>query len=511
MKYDYLLHHLFARSLELFPDKPSVGDNQCLLTFSELAKKAGGVIKRLQQISLEKGERVAFFLEHDVNQAVSILAISVAGGVFVPINALLFPQQVVHILQDSGARALITTRARGQLLDEALSIHNRDMEIIFIEDIDSEGNIERTCFAIENDLTAILYTSGSSGQPKGVMISHKNLVSGCWIISEYLGLDSNDRLLGVLPLSFDYGLNQLITMWAHGGFYQFQTFKLPNEIVDALVKYNITGFAGIPPIWAILVRSSLCRTKLLHLKYITNSGGAVPTTIVNKLKEYLPQTKMFLMYGLTEAFRSTYLPPEQLENHITSIGKAIPNTEIMILSPNGQRCKPRETGELVHRGPTVSLGYWKRPDDNEKRFRPWPLGADPKTCMERVVFSGDLAYSDEEGYLFFVGRNDAMIKCSGNRISPSEIEEVVHQTGLVKQVAAIGVPDTAAGQVIKIFVVLTDELKFQTEGAKKQIVDYCSKKMPAYMCPRFVECVEELPRTATGKIDYPLLQKRGQK
>ncbi|MBN1764008.1 MAG: acyl-CoA ligase (AMP-forming), exosortase A system-associated [Sedimentisphaerales bacterium] len=505
---DYLLHHLYFHSLNRVPDKEAISDDETTLTYSQLSEKAGFIAERLTQAGVRPGDRVAFFLDHNIHQAVSILGISAAGGAFVPVNALLFPEQVGHILRDSDSRVLITTKSRYDTLHEVLETCDDLTEVLLIDDQKGARHLERTCHVIENDLAAILYTSGSSGLPKGVMISHKNLTAGCWIISEYLNLRENDRLLGVLPLSFDYGLNQLITMLALGGTYRFLTFKYPNEIVEALSKYEITGFAGIPPIWAILVRSSLSRTPLPHLRYISNSGGAVPTTVLDLLKRYLPETDIVLMYGLTEAFRSTYLPPHELDKRPTSMGKAIPNTEIMVVSSDGKLCGPNEIGELVHRGPTVSLGYWKRPKDNAERFKPYPWDGSVEICNEKVVFSGDLVKTDEDGFLYFLGRNDGMIKCSGNRISPSEIEEEVFKTNLVKEAAAIGIPDEIAGQVIKVYIVRADEQKHSEDELTTMIIDFCSQHMPGYMVPRFIEIIDEMPKTATGKINYPELKKR---
>ncbi|MBW8035716.1 MAG: AMP-binding protein, partial [Planctomycetes bacterium] len=322
MEMHYLLHHVFTNSWQRVPDKHAVIDNQRQLSYSQLNKLAGVLAQKLKESGIERGDRVAFFLDHDCNQAISILAISSLGAVFIPVNRLLHPDQVRHIVFDSGSKVLITTRERLSQVTEVMETCDELKEILLADELDGENYLERTTPAIENDLAAILYTSGSSGRPKGVMLSHKNLLSGCWIVSEYLKLHGEDRLLGVLPLSFDYGLNQLLTMLALGGTYVFSSFKYPNDIVSDLVRHKITGLAGIPPIWALLVRSSLEDTDLPDLRYISNSGGAVATSILDRLRKALPETDVFLMYGLTEAFRSTYLPPHQLDARPTSMGKA---------------------------------------------------------------------------------------------------------------------------------------------------------------------------------------------
>jgi acyl-CoA ligase (AMP-forming) (exosortase A-associated) len=502
---DYLLHHLFMNSSRRVPEKVAIADSTRNLTYRQVEETAGGISEWLAQAGIRKGDRVAFYLDHDVYQALVIIGISASGAVFVPVNSLLYPQQVQHILCDSETRYLLTTRA---LYSKIESIHKdcpTVQTVCFVEELSCLGELKRNTDSIENDLAAILYTSGSSGRPKGVMLSHKNLIAGCWIVSEYLELTEKDRLLGILPLSFDYGLNQLITMLAQGGFYQFHTFVVPNQIVDALSRYEITGLAGIPTIWALLVRSTLAKTKLPHLRYITNSGGAVPLKVLTFLRNALPSKRIYLMYGLTEAFRSTYLSPEQLDQRPTSMGKAIPNTEIMVLDENGEICGDNQIGQLVHRGPTVSLGYWKRPEENQKRFRYLPLTVGDQ-ATERVVFSGDLVKRDEEGYLYFMGRNDSMIKCSGNRISPGEVEEVLFATGLLLEAAAIGIPDEVAGQVIKVFIVPKEQTNNQ-EALSQSVLDYCAQHMPSFMIPRHVQVVVALPKTSNGKVDYPSLKK----
>lgn len=504
---DYLLHHLLITSVNRNKYKEAIADKETMLTYDQLSQKVGFVTNRLLESGIKSGDRVAFYLDHNVGQAITILAISASGGAFVPINALLYPEQVFHIVKDSGARILITTEERKNNLAEFLVGCPQLEHIWSIKAFDGEQPLERTCRCIENDLAAILYTSGSTGSPKGVMLSHKNLLAGCFIVSEYLQLSDKDRILGLLPLSFDYGLNQFITMIALGGTYRFLSFQFPNEIVNALAKYEITGLAGVPPIWALLVRSSLARTPLPHLRYITNSGGALPTQIIDLLKKALPTTQIFLMYGLTEAFRSTFLPPSELERRPTSMGKAIPNTEILVVSGTSQVCRPNEVGELVHRGPTVSMGYWKRPDATAESFRPHPLRTPDD--MERVVYSGDLVQFDEEGFLYFVGRRDAMIKCSGYRISPSEIEEVAFKSGLIKEVAAIGIPDPSAGQVVKLFVIPLNKSGQASEELATDIINFCTKHLPNYMLPREVETVSSIPKTTSGKIDYPALKAKG--
>ena len=419
---------------------------------------------------------------------------------------MLHPQQVQHIIKDSGARFFCTTRLRKNLLESYLA-ECTDLERVFeIEDLGGTETFERTSPVIESDLAALLYTSGSTGMPKGVMVSHRNLVAGTEIITEYLGFNASDRLLGVLQFSFDYGLNQFLTTMSAGASYRFLEYTFPNTIVDILKNDEITGFAAVPHVWISLVNSILRHTELPHLRYITNSGGAIPEYVVDFLRMNLPYTSIYLMYGLTEAFRSTYLPPDSLFDHSGSMGMPIPDTEILVLNENGEECRPHEPGELVHRGPTVSLGYWKRPEDTAAVFRELPLKGTNGVCTERVVYSGDIVYRDEDGFLYFIGRRDAMIKSCGYRISPTEIEDVVYKSGLVTAAAAVGIPDPTAGQLIGLFAVPAPGQTLENNALRLAILSCYKKIFPHYMIPRHVAIVSELPKTPHGKTDYNTLK-----
>jgi acyl-CoA synthetase (AMP-forming)/AMP-acid ligase II len=359
---------------------------------------------------------------------------------------------------------------------------------------------------IENDLVGLLYTSGSTGRPKGVMLSHAQIMAGSSIVSSYLGITAEERILAVLPFSFDAGMNQLMTAFQQGATLVLMTFTFAREIVQMLVKERITALAGVPTLWSLLTQpnSSLHKMKPPALRYITNTGGAMPQTVLATLRQVLPTTEIVLMYGLTEAFRSTYLPPDELDHRPTSMGKAIPNTEILVVNEQGRPCKPDEIGELVHRGPTVSMGYWGQPELTARVLRPHPYLPRELGDTERVCYSGDLVKMDEEGFLYFVGRRDTMIKSSGYRVSPTEVEEVLFQSGTIHEAAVIGVPDDLLGQAIKAFVV-------PKEGQSVDRVAlplFCAEKLPRYMVPKHVEVLEKMPKTSSGKVDYPALRRR---
>ena len=361
-------------------------------------------------------------------------------------------------------------------------------------------------WSIEKDLAAILYTSGSTGKPKGVMLSHANIIAGSSIVSTYLGISEKERILAILPFSFDAGLNQLMTAFQQGGTLLLMDFVFARDIVQMLLNERVSGLAGVPTLWGLLAQpsSTLQKHQFPYLRYITNTGGAMPQTVLATLRQALPTTKIFLMYGLTEAFRSTYLPPEELHRRPTSMGKAIPNTEILVVNEEGQLTKPGEIGELVHRGPTVSLGYWGHSDLTNQVLRPHPFLPPEIGSEEKVCYSGDLVKMDEEGFLYFVGRRDAMIKSSGFRISPTEVEAVLFQSGKVREAAVIGVPDELLGQVVKAFIV-------PREGESMNIdllLTFCSERLPRYMVPKLAEILESLPKTTSGKVDYPALRRR---
>jgi acyl-CoA synthetase (AMP-forming)/AMP-acid ligase II len=283
-------------------------------------------------------------------------------------------------------------------------------------------------------------------------------------------------------------------------------FVFAREIVRMLLQERITGLAGVPTLWSLLTQpnSTLQKQSLPHLRYITNTGGAMPQAVLAVLRKALPTTKIYLMYGLTEAFRSTYLPPSELDRRPTSMGKAIPDTEILIINEEGKLCKPGEVGELVHRGPTVSLGYWARPEDTSRVLRPNPLLPPEMGRCEQVCYSGDLVKMDDDGFIYYVGRRDTMIKSSGFRISPTEVEEMLFSNGKLRQAAVIGIPDEVLGQTIKAFVVPRNG-----EGIDaSQLLAYCAEKMPRYMVPKTIEVLDELPKTTSGKVDYPALRRR---
>ena len=515
-----LVHHLLADSAVRIPDKEALVHGDRRLSYAEVLRLTQRLAGGFRAAGLERGDRVGVCLEKSVEQTVAIMAALWAGGVFVPINHLLFPQQIGHIVRDCEPRVLVTTEGHLVRLREELSQGSSVQAVVVVDGaedsgrhprvyslsdiLDSEtgdGSVEQ---CISKDLAAILYTSGSTGRPKGVVLSHANLIAGSRIVSTYLGITERERILSIVPFSFDYGLNQLLTGFEHGATVVLLNFHFPDEVVRALLDEQITGLAGVPSFWCLLAqpRSSIHRHEFPHLRYITNTGGVVPATVVQALQKALPATSIVLMYGLTEAFRSTYLPPEELNRRRGSMGRAIPDTEIFVVNDEGKKCGPNEVGELVHRGPTVSLGYWGNPEATAKVLRPNPFQPPQIADTERVCYSGDLVRMDEQGFLYFCGRRDATIKSAGFRISPNEVEEVALSTGRVLEAAAIGVPDEVLGHSITLFVVPQDGETIETVG----LIDYYAERVPRYMIPKKIEFASEHPKTAHGKIDYPTLR-----
>jgi acyl-CoA ligase (AMP-forming) (exosortase A-associated) len=362
------------------------------------------------------------------------------------------------------------------------------------DELVSDHNSTQLHRVIDADMAAILYTSGSTGSPKGVVLSHRNLVTGAHSVAQYLANNAEDRLLAVLPLSFDYGLSQLSTAFHAGASVVLLDHLFASDVVAAVADEQITGLAAVPPLWTQLADLSWPGESL---RYITNSGGAMPAITLGKLRMQLPRTQVFLMYGLTEAFRSTFLPPSELDRRPGSIGKAIPNAEVLVVGADGTECAANVPGELVHRGALVAMGYWNAPDLTAQRFRVAPDSASELSIPEIAVWSGDTVRKDEDGYLYFIGRNDEMIKTSGYRVSPTEIEEVILQSPLAAEAVAFGIPHPTLGQAIAVIIVAPAD----GHGDTQALLDMCRKLLPAFMVPVHVEWRSTLPRNPNGKYD----------
>lgn len=516
-----LVHHLVRRRAEERPDAEAVVHRDERLPWGALAGRVEAIGAGLAEAGIERGDRVAVWLGPSVSQVAALLGVSAAGGVLVPLHPALKARQVAQACADCGARGLVFEAARSAEAREVLAetttievaaragrtagddppgVHRLDDWVAAIPGpLPPDRNVSR-------DVAALLYTSGSTGAPKGVVVSHENLLAGARIVVDYLEIGPADRTLAALPLSFDAGLNQLMTALWTGATVVFPGILHGRAIVRTLAEERITGMGGVPSLWGLVVRedSGLAGRPLPDLRYVSNTGGGLPGAVLSALREALPETKVFLMYGLTEAFRSTYLPPEELDRRPTSIGRAVPDTEIFVVDEDGRRCAPGEVGELVHRGPTVSLGYWGRPEATAEVLRPNPFPAPGRHDGERVCFSGDLVRRDEAGFLYFVGRRDSLIKSLGFRVSRTEVEAILCEHPGVREAAVVGVEDEPRGQRIEAFVIARG-------GASPTVPDllaHCAGRSPHYMVPAGVEVVASFPLTSSGKVDYPALRRR---
>ncbi|MEH6648278.1 AMP-binding protein [Sulfitobacter sp.] len=503
------IYRLLADNLPNNANKTALIDAKRSVCYAELVAESNLVADYLAGIGICEGDRVIVHLRKGIEEVAAMFGAAKIGAVVVNVNYQWTTDQLCYVAADSGAKALVAGKAAvkglsgGNLPKALLGVLSAgDGEATHLcQSLWSEQTATgeaQEAFPSDDDLAMIIYTSGSTGMPKGVMLSHHNIRIGAKSVIEYLHLKSSDRLLSVLPYSFDAGLNQLTTMFKTGGSVVHQPIAMPTELIRSVRDHNVTGFAGVPPLWNQIVRlldQSLVAMPSLRL--ITNTGGKIPPDVLEIMPKVFPGVDIFLMYGLTEAFRSTYLPPEKFEAKKGSIGQAIPNVQVFVVQ-HGKGCAgPGEQGELVHAGPLVSLGYWRQPELTRQKIRPCPelkalVGDEP------VVYSGDLVRMDDDGDLWFVGRIDDMIKTSGFRLSPTEVEDLVSRSGVVSDVVAYGVEDDDMGQVVHVTVVAHEGI----DTAK--LMAHCRKYMPHYMVPRRIHLWSgTMPRTASGKLDRP--------
>lgn len=519
-----LIHELLLRAAENTPNHEALSYQGARLDYSSLAVHVTQCATGYLCAGLSRSERVAIYLEKRLETVIAIFGAAVAGGVFVPVNPLLKPDQVAYILRDCNVRILVTSQERLRLLTPVLSgcPDLRDVFVIGATGANREGgNFSVTNWdellsassamkshrVIDVDMAAILYTSGSTGKPKGVVLSHRNMVAGAESVAQYLENQPEDRVLSALPLSFDAGFSQLTTAFSVGARVTLINYLLPRDVLDAVVKERITGLTAVPPLWIQLAQLKWPTTVTEHLRYIANTGGHMPKPTLDLLRAALPKTLPYLMYGLTESFRSTYLPPAEIDRRPDSIGKAIPNAEVLVVREDGTPCVPGEEGELVHRGALVSLGYWNDPEKTAERFKPVPERFSELTIPEIAVWSGDTVRMDEEGFLYFVSRRDEMIKTSGYRVSPTEVEEIAYASKLVGEAAALGIPHPVLGQAIVLVATAPHGAMLDTEAL---LAEY-RQRLPAFMVPtRVFEHQDSLPRNQNGKIDRKQLAQQMQ-
>ncbi|CAA9396721.1 MAG: Long-chain-fatty-acid--CoA ligase [uncultured Rubrobacteraceae bacterium] len=512
---EFTLHDFLHNSLERDPEKLAVVDGDAEYNYEDLERESSSLGAALVDAGVGKGDRVGVLVEKSWEAIVAMLAASRIGAAYVNVNPLFKAPQIEYLAQDCDIRVMIGDTPK---LDE---LRPETVETAFYKGHRPEGaaagsyvdvaealkgdGLKEERGVSEIDLGTILYTSGSTGMPKGVATSQRNVVAGAQIVSSYLQNTPEDRILSALPLNFDAGMSQFTTSLRSGATLYLLRSRLPGDLLKALRRHEITGVTGVPPLWALLIRSakSLRESPLAHLRYLANTGGRIPQANLDELRNLLEPagTKIYLMYGLTEAFRSTYLDPTEIHRSSPEqgncIGKAIPNTEIMVIDKEGKEAAPGEPGELVHRGPTVAMGYWGNEEATRRAYRTNPLAPPELLDVERVVYSGDTVTQDEEGYLYFLGREDAMIKNQGYRLSPEEVENLLLGSGLVHEACAFGVENPAVGHD----VIAVISLKDGDDGAIDSVREYAIKNGPPYMIPKEIIVRDELPKNANGKID----------
>ena len=467
------------------PDATALISGDQALTFAGLEHKVGRTAAALLARGLTHGDRVASWMGKTQFACIMPLAAARAGLVHVPINPVLRRAQAAHILADSGARLLVANNARlGSLEPGDLA----DAKPVELEQWRADEPPLAPSTHHPDDLCALLYTSGSTGRPKGVMLSHANLWLGAVSVAHYLGLGPKDRTLAVLPLAFDYGQNQLLAGWYAGGCAIALDYLLPRDVVRAVRRHDVSVLAAVPPLWLQLAEAQWGGAGA-SLATLTNSGGHLPEPIVRRLRSTFPRARLHLMYGLTEAFRSSTLDPALVDAHPDSVGTAIPFAKLRLVRSDGGEVQPGEEGELVHSGPLVAKGYWNDPERTAERFR------------DGEVWSGDTLIKGADGLLRFRGRDDAMIKVSGNRISPTEIEEAALASGAVSDAAAFGVPDERTGDAIMLVAVA------KGEGAEQRLRAHFRRELPAHLQPTRILWRHALPVGPNGKLDLAALAK----
>jgi len=522
------VHELIRDSAQSTPNAIALQVKSCQLSYQALNQAVQQIAYSYSALNIKQGDRIGLYLAKTIENVSCTFACSIVGAVFVPINPVLKAPQVEHILNDCQITCLATNKARLKALIPILHKLPHLTQLIITDANCAEvqviqpsitlpviswtdflslknKDIRSTIKQHSNDLAAILYTSGSTGKPKGIMLSHENIVLGAKSVAQYLQSSNKDKVLAVLPLSFDYGLNQLTSSFLVGAQCILLDYLFANDVIKAIEEHQITALAAVPPLWSQLSKAKWPEQKAKSLRYFTNSGGVLAPSILEKLRDVMPKAKPYLMYGLTEAFRSTYLDPDEIDNKVGSIGKAIPNSEILVIDAKGRECLAGEIGELVHIGPLVSLGYWQNTQATMKRFKFPPVQAKNIGKENLAVYSGDFVKRDSEGFLYFISRQDEMIKTSGYRISPAEVEEVITTSNKVLQTCVIGIEHKELGQGILAFVTLNNQQGNLIEF-EKLLLKHCQNKLANYMIPKHIITLTDLPYNANGKVDRQLLK-----
>jgi len=506
------LESFLEESARRFPGKTALIFDRQRIKYSEIETRCNRLAHAMGERGLRPGDRVAIWLENSPEVVIALFAALKAGAVFLVLNSTTKAEKVEYVLNNCRARALVTDRRRAHSFQKHWTVVPH-LEMAWIagasERIDAQPtgkslaslsqDIENHALpssppekhAIDVDLAALIYTSGSAGVPRGVMMTHLSMISAATSITTYLESTSDDIVLNFLPLSFDYGLYQVLMAFKVGATLLLErSFTFPHLVLEAAVRERITGLPIVPTVASMLVQMDISRYDLSSLRYVTSTGSALPTAHIRKLREMFPQAQIFSMYGLTECKRVSYLPPDQIDNRPTSVGRGMPNEEVYVVNEDGRRVGPGIIGELVVRGSNVMKGYWEDPVETAKRLRP---GQYP---WEQVLYTGDLFKTDSEGYLYFVGRKDDIIKSRDEKVSPREVEDVLYRLDGVAEVAVVGVPDPILGQAVKAYITR----RAGSNITEHDVLRHCARRLEDFMVPKTVEFRDHLPRTASGKI-----------
>jgi amino acid adenylation domain-containing protein len=507
-----LVQHLLEGAASSCPRRTALVAGERRVTYLDLEQEANRVAHTLSEAGVGRGDRVVILLENSVELVASIFGALKLGAVFVVLHASSKRDQLQHVLADAAPAAMVSdSRRAGAWLDVVaaapslrcllwvggeqplLPARAPRLSLLGWQELDRRPDRPPPCPAIDLDLATLIYTSGSTGKAKGVMSTHLNMLSATTSINGYLHNTEEDVILDVLPLAFDYGLFQVfLAFQARARLVLEKGFAFPAETVSLMEKEGVTGFPGVPTVFATLLRyPALLLGRLPALRYVTNTAAALPTRHIEELQAALPGVRVFSMYGLTECKRVSFLPPEELSRRPSSVGVAIPNTEVYVAGDDGRPLPPGEVGELVIRGSHVTRGYWGAPELTAQRFRPGPLPG------ETVLHSGDLFKTDEEGFLYFVARKDDVIKSRGEKVSPREVEDAACQLEGVAEAAAVGVADELLGEAILLTVVPREG----SDLSEHSIRAHCARTLEDFKMPRYVVLADELPRTENGKVD----------
>ncbi|CAI2935328.1 class I adenylate-forming enzyme family protein [Aminobacter niigataensis] len=502
------LEQFLRDSARLRGDKIALIARDARLSYAELDSLSDRLAAALGDRGIGRGDRVLVFMDNCWEAAVLVFAIAKAGAVFSPINPSTKADKLDFIIGNCRARAVLTQARLLPVVSEALAARDNDLLVVSTAagGVAPKGAVSfEQCLAsdappanhggIDVDLAMLIYTSGSTGRPKGVMMTHRNIEAAAGSITTYLENTPDDIILNVLPLAFDYGLYQLIMSVKMGATLVLEkSFSFPQAIFDVIRAENVTGFPLVPTMAALILQMRDIKPGFLpSLRYVTNTAAALPPAHIARLRELFTGVRLYSMYGLTECKRCTYLPPAELDRRPGSVGIAIPNTEAFVLDDDGNPAPPGTPGELVIRGPHVMQGYWENEEATNRMLRP---GKNP---WEKLLYTGDLFSRDAEGFLYFVGRKDDIIKTRGEKVAPKEVEAVLHACPGIAEAVVIGVPDPILGHAIGALVVLSDPGVTQRE-----ILRHCQAHLEDFMVPKIIEFRSELPRTDTGKVSRRL-------